>query len=448
MRSRIWRCASLGPLAAVWLACDLTTGLDPQAPVDLALDFCSHETPVWFAYRNHSGDWVRVIPDAEGTFRFTAEFRVTLAYVRQSGSDYHTAFIGALNTELERISGATCLEETATKQLNGSVAGIAGTEKALVTMMFANAYLQSPQTSFSLSNLPDRSLDLIASRVNITGTTLQASDKIIIRKNQNFVSGTNLQVLDLGGAEAVTLPTNTVTVIGLVPGEGTALSNNLFTQQGTSHVLFFSQLTENGDVSVPLVPTSHTADGDYHDLFVIANAADGASFRGVETYVRTPGAKTLAIGGPLAFAPAFTTVSTTPYLRQRMVMSMGSGEYVSAANLLLQQQFQQFSVTKVEVTVTLAYYNRLGEWDLTIPDLSSVDGWQNAWGLQSGTPVSWTITTFAGRGALLLGALPDETEAILFAGRSSAEPLQALRAMRGYRSGFTAPRRRFSARPR
>src|SRR5437867_4387734 len=128
-------------LALFAAGCKLDVGAPTLPNLDLALDFCSNETPVWFAYQNEGAPWTRVTPDAAGTFRFNATYRVTLALVRQSGSDYHTQITGATNRELQEVSNITCLEQTGSKQLNGSVAGLSGSQKAEVSMMFASPYL-------------------------------------------------------------------------------------------------------------------------------------------------------------------------------------------------------------------------------------------------------------------------------------------------------------------
>lgn len=435
------RLAIASSLALLATGCDLTVGPGAFAPRDLALDFCSNETPVWFTYQNQGGDWVRVTPDAAGTFRFTASYRVVLVYVRQSGSDYHTEIIGATSPELAQISGTTCLEENGTKQVNGSVTGISGSQRAQVSMMFASPYLQLPQTSFTLQNLPDRSLDLVASRVTFTGTTTQASDPIIIRRNQNFVTGETMPVLDFASAEAVTPTTNTVTVAGIEAGETAGLGNDFFSAQGTPHVLFFATLSANGNVSVPSVPASQTVAGEYNDMFMFGSVADGR-FRGAETFFRTPSDKTFGLAAQITAVPTFTAVSTTPYLRHRVQMAI-TPDYQSAVSFFLHQQFQQISVTDITLTVTQRYYtSSTAEWNLTIPDLSAVEGWLNAWGLQDGTPFTWRATIYRGRAALLFGAAPEEDEAILFAGRSSSPAPPALQALRARGDAFTAPRSR------
>ena len=393
----------------------------PQVPIDLALDFCSDEMPVWFGFQNEGRPWERVLPDADGTFRFTANNFVAIAYVLQNGADYRTEIVGARNTEFEEISGISCLEVVGTKQINGTFTGVTGTQRALISMLFSSTFPLAQQTSYSLTQLADRPLDLIASRVNLTATT-QTADRIIIRRSLDLTPNATVAELDFAGPEAVVPQTIGATVSGMLSGESGTMYNNFFSQLRTSHTLFFTEIAGNGEVRLPAVPAAQTAANDYHDLFVNVNSADGASFRGVERYFRTPTDFAMALGPVAPPPPTFTTEATTPYLR--LGVGMPVGQYLSAASFHLRQQFGTASVTSVTITVTSAFYagSNVQPWFVVIPDLSQVDGWQNAWGLQAGTPVDWQSTSFQGRSTLLLGAPPEEAETVRFAGRLSLEP--------------------------
>ena len=110
--------AALAALLTVTSACDLSTPTEVQLPVELALDFCSNDVPVWFAYQNQGGTTTRVLPDAEGTFRFTATNRLVVvfdgghrsdggdqpAYVRGGRAADH-ADNAELRAEISRIQG-------------------------------------------------------------------------------------------------------------------------------------------------------------------------------------------------------------------------------------------------------------------------------------------------------------------------------------------------------
>src|SRR5262249_5792019 len=121
-----------------------------------------------------------------------------------------------------------------------------------------------------------------------------------------------------------------------------------------------------------------------------------------------------------------------------------SARYDRAAAFQLSEQ-TAFNTITVSVTVTEGFFNgNPSAWDVTIPDLSGVDGWQNAWGLQTGSPIDWVVTTYYGRPALVLGADPTEGEGVQFAGtRSAAMPVVAARS-----AGVTARWRRSVVRSR
>jgi hypothetical protein len=430
------------PFLAALSACELAVDPpEPQTPIDLALDFCSDELPVWFAFQNERADWTRVIPDADGTFRFTATNRVAIAYVLQNGADYWTEIIGARNTELQEISEISCLEVAGTKQINGTFSGVTSPQRAVVSMFFSSAFPPASQTSYSLTQLADRPLDLVASRVNLTSST-QTSERIIIRRSQNFGNNANVPNLDFSGSEAVTPTTSFAAVTGVGAGELATLYNNFFSQLRTSHTLFNSELTGSADVPFPSVPASLTAAGDYHDLFVVSSSSSGDSFRGVERYFRTAANQSLPLGGALTVPPSVAVIATTPYVR--LQMSMPPGGYNSAAHFQL-HQVTLTSVTTVNVTVTEGYYTGTSAqpWTAILPDFSLVEGWQNAWGLQTGPVIDWTVTSFEGRASLIFGAPPDDGETVRFAGRrpsvmsvraSSAEP-----TARRLRSAVRAP---------
>ena len=83
---------------ALLTACLETTTPVSLQPIDIALDFCASETPVWFAYQNAGEPWVRVLPDADGTVHLSAKRRVAIVYVTQIGTDCATQAYGVRTT--------------------------------------------------------------------------------------------------------------------------------------------------------------------------------------------------------------------------------------------------------------------------------------------------------------------------------------------------------------
>lgn len=396
-------------------ACDSGTDPEVQHPIDLVLDFCSNDVPVWIAYQNQGSDWVRLTPNAEGAVSFTANNRVGLAFVRQNGTDYDTEIIYAANTELEAVSGQTCREESGTKTVNGTVSGVVGSQVSQVGMSYSSVYLTSSQTSFSLTGLPDRPLDVVASRFNLT-TTTQTADRVIIRRNQTLVNNATMPVLDFAAATTLVPTAFGVTVNGIVSGEFAFLQNYFVTQLETQQLLTHLEGIGNGDHTAVGVPNQDLAAGDYHDAFVVSVAQDG-SLRGAERYFLAPFNQSLFLGGIMGI-PSVTETAATPYLRLRAQVARAI-DYARALRMEYLQQ-QQFSSTRVSVTVTSGY-DAPSTWDATIPDLSGVSGWQNVWGLvNGGSAVDWDATVFGGRPELLFGARPVDNETVRFAARSSS----------------------------
>lgn len=414
--STLRRFAGLTAAVATISACDASpTAPEIQNLIDVALDFCSNEVPVWFAFQNQGESWTSVAPSADGTVRFTATNRVGLAYVRQRGADYDTEITYSSNTELETVSGQSCLEDGGTKTVNGSIAGVSAGQLAQMTMNFSSVYLSGTQTSFSLTNLADRPLDMVASRVNVAGSS-QASDRVIIRRNQAFVNNATMPAFDFGGVEAIVPVGFNATVSGVLSGDQAFVTNGFFSQLETSHVLGYRDLTGNGTVSLPAIPSTTLAAGDYHDLFAVAVDANG-SVRGVERYFHAPVNQTLGLG-PVMSTAVVSTIASSPYVRLRLQVPRQL-TYDDALSVQYVQQRQQGSTTRVGVTLSSGF-DASGTWSASIPDFSGVSGWQNAWGITAGGgEVSWAVTVLGARPELLFAAKPSDGETVMFAFRSS-----------------------------
>lgn len=407
--------AALATLALA-TACESGTDPEPTRLVDLVLDFCSNDVPVWFAYRNEGAAWVRVVPDASGSVSFTASNDVALAFVHQDGADYATEIIYAANHELEAISGRTCREEQGGKTVNGTVAGVVGSQQlAQVGMSYSSAYLQHTQSSFSLTNLPERPLDLIASRTLVLGSNQQV-DRLILRRNQSPLPNATMPVLDFNAAEARSPTTFGITVSGVAAGDLSFLMNAFVSQLETRHVMTYIEPAGNAQHTVVGVPQQDLAAGDYHDAFVIASDGTGAT-RGAERYFLAPTNQTLTLGAVMGI-PTVSEVATTPYLRVRAQLTRGA-DYALAMRAEFLQERSSFSTTRVVVTLTRGYQES-GNWEADIPDFTGVTGWQHSWGLvNGGEPIEWTILAYGGRPDLLVGAAPRDGEGVRFASRTN-----------------------------
>ncbi|HKW09622.1 MAG TPA: hypothetical protein VJO33_04535, partial [Gemmatimonadaceae bacterium] len=145
-----------------------TVNVTVTALTSSSVQYCSSDTPIWFGYQNDGASWVRVAVGANNTFTFSATPKVAIAAVTQSGSgqtaSYDLTVVYTTPAEIGALAGAICAQQGGSKQLNGSVAGLAVTEAAQIAMGSSSAFALSTPGTFTLSNLPDGALDLVAGR--------------------------------------------------------------------------------------------------------------------------------------------------------------------------------------------------------------------------------------------------------------------------------------------
>jgi hypothetical protein len=405
-------------IAASLAACSLETGVTPGTPLDITLDFCANDTPIWFAVQDGVAPFQVLTPDASGAFSFQARGLVTVGYVRQRGSDFRTDIIFTTNVALQQMSNTVCLEEGGAKQLNGTVTGHTGSQIGLVSLSSSNAFLASGQSAWSLTQLVDRPLDLIASRLDITGFD-QHSNKTIIRRAQNPAGGATFSELAFD-TEGFVPTTASINVTGVSANDLAVLYSAFESSLGTSHTMTFVSDITDGLVDVEMVPTAELAAADYHKVSAIVTAPNGV-LRVTDRYFKDPAAQNITIG-PALIEPSVTVVGTTPHVRMRTQL-LGQIDYSTMVNLAYhQQQASPARAIDVSMSVTASYFSGTpSEWNLPMPNFAGIPGWQNQWGLQPGQ-IDWRVTAYFGRPQLIFGAPPNLTtgETVAYASRSSS----------------------------
>jgi hypothetical protein len=403
--------AALGlALIAATVSCDLSTPTEIQNPLDLELDFCSNAIPEWFAYQNEDmSSATRVFEDAEGTFKFTATNRVTIGMVWVNGGDYHTEFLYTTNEELAALSGVGCLEELGGKTVNGVVSGIGANQVGMVSMSFTSVSVESGNASYSLTNLPERPLDLIARRQVRTATT-RIADRVVIRRTQNFTHNGNAPVIDfVNGSDVVPAAATNATISGILSGEFAYMQNNFFSQLETSHSLSHAEDLGNGTQSFAALPQTSLAAGDYHDLILLSIDAAEGSVRGAENFFRAPASQTLALG-PVLSLPNVEDISPSS---GQVILRLDLPAQLSYDDAISVRYDQQLNLSTISVSQFMtAGYTRgtPGVWVLQVPNLRGAPGWTEAWELRPGAPINWSVTGFGGRAELLFGAKPEDGE--------------------------------------
>ena len=142
-----------------------------------------------------------------------------------------------------------------------------------------------------------------------------------------------------------------------------------------------------GPLLYSAVPQDRLGPGEFSSLQAVTY--DQLGGRSAATYFRTPTDRVVTMG-PMLDTPVITWAGSPPSVRPRAQLA-SQPPYARVATITYYQ-----ATGTVSVAVTSAYLGGTpATWDIQVPDLSSVDGWNDAWGLGAG-PVNWRVAAEGG----------------------------------------------------
>ncbi len=408
--------AAGGIIATATVSLTVTTASTGGSAV--AYRFCATDgIPTFFAFRNGAtGSWTPVTIGANSTFNFSltgATGQVAYA-VPSAGSGVSVQVLLYATSEFPGIAAQQCVTNPLTKSVTGTVAGLGAGQTAAITLGNGSDSV-SANGAFTITGATDGASDLIAIRSSFNIATGKISqDRVIIRRNLNPAAGASIgAVLDFGSAEAVAPATASYTVAN-VNGETIFASNTFQTANGSA--ASFANFTANQTSPVTLfgVPSSLTQAGDFHAATVFASTSTSASSttsRGVFQYNKDVAARTVTLGATPT-APTLTSLASAPFARPR-VQGTWQSDYADVVN----GSFTQSNTRTWVITGSRAYFGTgSSTFDFDVPDLSGVAGFNNSWGLVSGTSTVFQFNVFGGfRGLTAI----TENSSFKFGGRMS-----------------------------
>ena len=352
--------------------------------------FCASNAPVWFAVQDGTGAWTRVTPTNNAfSFNITST-KGGIAYVQPgSGNAFTLTVLYGLKQELSDAGAGLCANTTE-KTVNGSVAGLASSEAATVSLGGALATV-SANGNFTLNNVPDGNRDLVAAKtltsISGTGITLTVN-KLIIRRNQNPANGSTMAALNFGAAEAFDPIAKNLTVNGAGSDFLSTAVSYVTANNGSTTLYTDANPSSSGTRTYYGVPAAQQATGDLHLITAVATNITGSTanyLRIAGTYFKDATDKTVTLG-PVPATATVSTLATTPYVRLRMQWTAQTeyGKYFSSI-------YSQASATAPRTTIVSATSGYLGSTsvDLSIPDFTGVAGWDSNWGLKAGQTTQW-----------------------------------------------------------
>jgi uncharacterized membrane protein len=325
------------------------------------------------------------------------------AYVASSAVESFTLnILYGTQTELNGV-GTTRCQAGSGKTVNGTVAGLSASglssQSAIVSLGPSSASASAAQPAFSLKNVPDGNLDLIAGRTTtaFSGTDFSITlDKLIIRRGINAANNSTLPVLDFGSSEAFDPVQADLTIANL--GTDIAYATTSYYTgggTGTTGAALSTFSTPNaGPFKYLGVPAAKQAAGDLHLILAFAlpslTQTDQTRFAGL--YFKDPVARTVTLG-PVLTAPTVSVVATAPYVRFR-----ATGPVQTQYNQALSFSFSQSNTTvarSVLISASQGYLAGLTTYDFQVPDFTAVAGWDNNWGPKTGIQTQWGVSAFA-----------------------------------------------------
>lgn len=383
--------------------------------------FCSSDLPVWFAIRNEGFGWQQVTPSGS-TFSFNATERVSLAFVFESSgvSDFNTYHMQ--RSEVAYLSDADC----GTRSLSGQVTGLTTGQSALVVMGTTADLPDATSPSYALDDLPDRPLDLVATRGIVTNQTLPSPDRIIVRRGIDLASGSVIPELNFTAAESFAPTSASLTVTNAPTNSIVTLQNSLLTATGTFALLQLAEATST-PTTLYFVPAEKLVASDLHELYVDATTSSALSAEARVEYSTSPGDRSVTLG-PAIGVPSVTTVAAASYARPRATFA--SQPDYSSVVLVRFLQSTLASAKFVTTVVTDAYLGGTPQqWDVLVPDFSGAPGFDAEWMLAPSTSTQYLTQAFGGPTDLLFGIGAEAGESYSFAYRQSSTTT-ALRQLR------------------
>jgi hypothetical protein len=372
--------------------------------VDLA--YCRGGEPAWLAYQDGDGAWTRVLPSTSGaltTFRlaFTQSRGAVARVALLPGGLTTLSILYGLPSELRIVSDTAfqqCSGE-ALRTVSGTVAGLGVDDVALLSSGNSVRDLVFPEAGngFQLRGLLAGPQEILATRGRPTADRASIT-AMILRRSPALPDGATLPAFDFNSVEAFQPVLHNVTFAGI--GNAAVIAyTGLRTAHSNNVVTFFPAGGVNATSSFYTIPESRLEQGEVQSV-AATSAPVGNVVRSAAAYFRSPADLTLNFG-VVPIAPVLSTIATAPTVRLHANFVV-QDDYDRFASI----NFQQGANTVVSLSMTEPYAGVGKNYDLAIPDLSAVPGFDSRWALHTGTQVLWNSARIGGTLAWYYYAIP------------------------------------------
>ena len=279
------------------------------------------------------------------------------------------------------------------KKLRGSVSGLDTNQFAVINVgQFARASVFPRfEREFTVDGVSNGPQDLLATR-----TAVALPPRLLLRREIDLPDGSLIPTLDFESSEAFNVGTANVIIENL--GTDAAVNfTQLLTRHGDFMLPLASSVTSNTQPYIAL-PTARLIAGDLEQLHV---STAGPVFRTGDVYFRSPIDRTVTLGSAI-IRPSISVIASDATLRLR-ARFVPQADYTKQTSVVYQQPAR---IAFVAVSMTSAYATLSGGYDLDVPDLSAVTGFDASWALRPGISINWNAIRIGGTLPIGRNAVP------------------------------------------
>jgi hypothetical protein len=345
-----------------------------------------------FALRDGNGPWTRIVPGPDDkTFSFDiAQATASVALVTIDSGVARTTVYDYSAQEMRAAAASECALYPGVTQrtANGQMTGVPQGSLALVGMGWW--FDSNLGGGYSLQNLPAGPLDLVAIRAASTVQGTFVSDRAVVRRGVNPASGASNAPIDFTSAESFPLAASTWT-FGNTNGEPFSVSQTITTAGGTTGLFHAIPEPERAETVRPVysLPAAQTVAGDLHQVVAtIGTNLPARPTRQVIVYARTLADRTIDFGPPLP-APTVSVAAGGSAGRLRAQGTLPS-EYVSG--IAFDVKSTGPNARFATVLATRGFLGAGSAYDVEMPDLSNVLGWDTNWAIRAGDATNWWVS--------------------------------------------------------
>jgi hypothetical protein len=323
--------------------------------------------PIWLAFQDGNGAWTRVSGSGDVYTFNLAGTRGGVVWVTQaSGTNTLVSGLFSSRAELTTTPVVLC-GANPTKTVAGTMTGLAAGDQGNISYGNRTATGGLASSAFTLNGVLEGAQDVVGYRQN--AATPFVNDRMLLRRDVSVANGGTLGTLDFNGADSFVPATATFTL----PNAGTdqiARGMSYLTGSACTTASLYQAAPGTGTTfTMTGVPAARQVATDYHQAFVTA-IGTGVNRTVVETF-RTLAPRTVTL--PAVPANVQVTSLGGPYKRLQTAFTLPA-EYSSMGIAY----YDAGALHYVTVGSTLAYLGSTAGV-VGMPDLSGVNGWNNAW---------------------------------------------------------------------